>query len=100
MVRAVGRCRSFRYLLSPTVRQRTALDELLGVQCELYNAALEERRGAWRWEHRSVSFFDQCLTLTSLRESRPEVLVAGVAGWRRRVGAPCWALSRFARPCR
>jgi len=40
------------------------------VQCELYNAALEDRRGAWRWEHRSVSYVDQCRTLTHLRGVR------------------------------
>lgn len=48
------------------------------LQCELYNAALEERRGAWSWEHRSVSYVDQCRTLTELREERPEVLEGGV----------------------
>lgn len=46
--------------------------------CELYNAALEERRGAWKWEKRSVSYFDQCRTLTSLRDVRPEILTFGV----------------------
>jgi hypothetical protein len=40
------------------------------LECELYNAALEERRGAWRWEQRSVSYVDQCRTLTSLRAAR------------------------------
>jgi len=65
-------------LVEPTVRQRAALEALLDVQCELYNAASEERRGAWRWEHRSVSYVDQCRTLTTLRESRPEVQASGV----------------------
>ncbi len=30
----------------------------------LYNAALEQRRGVWRWERRSVSRFDQFGELT------------------------------------
>jgi putative transposase len=96
----VRRCRSFRFLLSPTVRQRAALAGLLGLQCELYNAALEERRGAWRWEHRSVAFFDQCRTLTALREVRPEVLGSGVTVCRGTLRRLDWAFSAFYRRCR
>lgn len=50
----------------------------MDVQRELYNAALEERRGAWRWERRYVTRVDQYLTLTTLRVSRPDVLAWGV----------------------
>jgi putative transposase len=50
----MSRCRTYRFLLQPTDRQRAALGHLLGTQCELYNAALEERRGAWGWERRSI----------------------------------------------
>ncbi len=74
----MARCRTFRYLLQPTTRQVGALDALLVEQCELYNAALEDRRGAWRWERRSVSYFSQCRTLTELRSVRPEILEHGV----------------------
>jgi len=86
-------------LLSPTVRQRAALEALLDVQCELYNAALEERRGAWRWEHRSVSYVDQCRTLTTLRESRPEVLASGVTVCRGTLRRLDWAFQAFYRRC-
>jgi putative transposase len=96
----VGRCRSFRFLLSPTVRQRAGLDQLLGLQCELYNAALEERRGAWHWGHRSVSYFDQCRTLTSLRAVRPEVLSGGVTVCRGTLRRLDWAFAAFYRRCR
>jgi putative transposase len=68
----MSRRRTYRYLLQPTSRQRTGLTRLCLSQCELYNAALEERRGAWAWERRSVSFFDQCRTLTDTREVRPD----------------------------
>jgi putative transposase len=44
----------------------------------LYNAALEERIGAWTWERRSVSYIDQSRTLTSIKESRPEVVSSGI----------------------
>jgi len=60
------------------VRQTKALLRQLDYQRELYNAALEERVGAWKWERRSVSFFDQCRTLTSLADVRPEVVASGV----------------------
>jgi transposase len=39
------RCRTYRYRLHPTVRQTQALTRQLHHQCELYNAALEERKG-------------------------------------------------------
>ncbi len=93
------RCRSFRFLLSPTVRQREALDALLRCQRELYNAALEERRGAWKWEHRSVTYTDQCRTLTSLREVRPEILAAGVTVCRGTLRRLDRAFAAFYRRC-
>src|ERR1019366_7189191 len=72
------RCRTFRYRLHPTFRQTQALLRQLDYQRELYNAALEERVGAWKWERRSVSYGDQCRPLTGLREVPPEVLSSGV----------------------
>ena len=38
--------RSYQYVLHPTARQRRALEHMLAVQCEAYNAGLEERREA------------------------------------------------------
>jgi putative transposase len=72
------RCRTFRYRLHPTVRQTRALGAQLNHQRELYNAALEERIGAWTWEKRSVTYFNQCRTLTGLNEVRPEVMSSGI----------------------
>ena len=73
-----NRCRTFRYRLHPKVRQTQALFRQLDFQRELYNAALEERIGAWKWERRSVSYVDQCCTLTGLSDLRPEVTASGV----------------------
>jgi len=70
--------RAFSYLLAPTAGQADRLGRLLDAQRELYNAALEERRGAWRWERRRVSRYDQYRTLTGLREVRPDILAWGV----------------------
>jgi putative transposase len=86
--------------VSPTARQRQVLEALLALQCELYNAALEERRGAWRWERRSVTYVEQCRTLTTLREVRPEVLAAGVTVCRGTLRRLDWAFAGFYRRCR
>jgi len=72
-----SRCRTFRYRLHPTKLQTKSLVRL-DLQCEMYNAALEERIGAWHWERRFVSYFDQCRTLTGLKECRPEVVASGI----------------------
>ena len=74
----MSRCRTFRYLLQPTGRQRGGVEHLLGAQCELYSAAVEARRGAWAWERRSATFFSQSAELTELRALRPQVLACGV----------------------
>lgn len=65
--------RSVTYRLYPTTRQRWALEELLEIQCQLYNAALEERRGAWRWERRAVTRYDQYNGLTGAEQWCPEM---------------------------
>ncbi len=96
----MGRCRSYRYLLQPTVPQRIRLEQLLRNQCELYNAALEERQGAWKWERRSVSYFEQTRTLTTLRESRPEVLAHGVTVCRGTLKRLDRAFAAFYHRCR
>ena len=62
-----------KVLLQPTVGQQRALAELLAVQCEVYNAALEERRGAWRREHRAVTRFEQYRQIAGLRVARRDV---------------------------
>ena len=59
-----GMFRAFQVVLQPTAGQTIALQRLLDAQRELFNAALEERIGAWRWEHRTVSRFEQFGSLT------------------------------------
>lgn len=77
-VLTLGSYRSFKYRLYPTVAQTQRLERLLAVQCELYNAALEERIGAWKWERRSVTKYDQFHQLSDLRALRPDALEFGV----------------------
>src|SRR2546430_10839438 len=59
--------RTFRYRIYPSVRQRLALEAQLGFACQIYNAALEQRRYAWRGRHRSVSLYEQFRELTDVR---------------------------------
>jgi putative transposase len=96
----MSRCRTYRYLLQPTSRQRSGLTRLCLGQCELYNAALEERRGAWAWEHRSVSYVDQCRTLTETREVRPELFECGLTVCRGTLMRLHRAFAAFHRRCR
>jgi putative transposase len=81
------------------VKQAQRLDLALGLQCELYNAALEDRRGAWRWEKRPVGYVEQCRTLTELREVRPEVLDCGVTVCRGTLKRLDRAFCAFYRRC-
>jgi putative transposase len=59
--------RTYRYRIYPTVRLRLALEAQLGFACQLYNAALEQRRDAWRGRHRSVTLYEQFRQLTAVR---------------------------------
>ena len=47
--------KSFKYRLYPTEAQIVALNEQLAEACRLYNAALQERRDAYRLSHKSMS---------------------------------------------
>ena len=79
-----GVCRAVSYRLYPTVGQQARLVELLGSQCDLYNAALEERRGVWRWERRKVTWVEQFKQLSGLeaRQAIPSLDRFGLAPHR------------------
>ena len=64
--------RKVTYRLYPTPRQAEALDALLRAHQQLYNAALEERISAWQKERKSISYQDQCASLTLIRHEMPE----------------------------
>jgi putative transposase len=67
---------TFRYRLYPTAAQADVLDGQLQICCELYNAALQERRDAWRMARVSIRVSQQKAQLPSLKIDRPDV--AGV----------------------
>ena len=64
--------RVYRYRLYPTRAQDAALRETLERLRELYNAALQHRRDAYRKAGKSVSAYDQMHELIGVREVRPE----------------------------
>ena len=64
--------RKTTYRLYPTPKQAIALDALLRSHQQLYNAALEERISAWSKAGKSISYADQCKSLTVLRRDLPE----------------------------
>ena len=64
--------RVYRYRLYPTRVQEAALRETLERLRELYNAALQHRRDAYRKQGESVSAYGQMRELASVREVRPE----------------------------
>jgi len=59
--------RAYRYRIYPTARQRLAMEAQLRFACELYNAALEQRRDAWRRGRHTVTLFEQFRDLTDVR---------------------------------
>lgn len=65
--------RTYRYRLYPTKRQEEVLSQQLAICCELYNAALQERREAWSRERKSISYFDQTVQLTEIKPFREDV---------------------------
>lgn len=60
----------YKAKLSPSVERRAAGH--LALMCELYNAALQERRDAWRVAGERANFVTQCRQLKEIRVDRPE----------------------------
>ncbi len=61
--------RTYKYRLYPTRLQATALAAQLNEACRLYNAALDERRSAWRMQGVSIGYLDQANQLKEIRAS-------------------------------
>jgi len=59
--------KTFRYRLYPTAKQIALLDWQLSEACRLYNAALQERRDAYRFAGRSLNYYDQANQLKEIR---------------------------------
>jgi len=59
--------KNFKYRLYPTAAQSGALDHQLAEACRLYNAAIQERRDAYRISHKSINYYDQANQLKEIR---------------------------------
>lgn len=69
--------KTFRYRLYPTNAQERILEQQFAICCELYNAALQERRDAWKYQRKPISYIDQTKQLTHIKPLREDV--AGVS---------------------
>jgi putative transposase len=63
--------RAFKFRAYPTRPQEGRAARLLADHCDLYNAALEERREAWRIRRVSVSYDMQSAQLKEIRRADP-----------------------------
>lgn len=65
--------RTYHYRIYPTKKQIRILNEWLGFCCEVYNAALDERKSAYRMAGISLSYTHQCAELPGCKEVRPDL---------------------------
>ena len=70
---------TYRYRVLPSKAQHRVLEHILESQRQLYNAALEERIGAYRKAGRTLTYFDQTKGLTEWRRSDGEAAKLPVA---------------------
>ena len=64
---------TYKFRIYPTKRQIALLDGTLAGCCELYNAALQERRDAWCINRESINFAGQSAQLVEIKQVRPEL---------------------------
>ncbi len=64
--------KTYKYKLHPTPQQEQAMAFVLRRCCELYNAALQERKEAWQKCGVSVTVAGQSAQLPEVKEVRPE----------------------------
>jgi putative transposase len=64
--------KTFKYKVQPTPAQAAQLEATLRVCRELYNAALQERRDAWKMSRVSVGYYQQKAQLPEIRTIRED----------------------------
>jgi putative transposase len=64
--------RAYKFRAYPTRPQEGRAVRLLADHCDLYNAALEERREAWRMRKASVTYGMQSAQLRDIRKADPD----------------------------
>jgi putative transposase len=63
---------AYKFRLYPTSKQAQVLQWTLDRARELYNAALQERRDAYRMAGKSITYYDQASQLPEIKEIREE----------------------------
>ncbi|HEU5200942.1 MAG TPA: transposase [Ktedonobacterales bacterium] len=64
--------KTFKYKLQPTPAQAAQLAATVRVCRELYNAAIQERRDAWKMCHVSMNYYQQKSQLPEIRHQRAD----------------------------
>jgi len=65
--------KTYKFRLYPSKAQVKTFEHWLDLCRELYNAALQERRDAWKLNRISVSYFDQQYQFTEIRQIREDI---------------------------
>jgi putative transposase len=65
--------RSYPLRIRPNKAQVAAFTRVLSTNCDLYNAALQERRDAWRMSNKSISYRHQQDQLTELHHEHEDI---------------------------
>jgi putative transposase len=63
--------KTYHYTLKPTPEQERMLDRVLTLRRQAYNAAMSERREAWRMQGVSVPYYQQKAELPGIKEAIP-----------------------------
>jgi putative transposase len=69
--------RNIKFRLYPSRKQEQTLFSWLDLHRELYNAAIQERRDAWKKAGVSVRYLDQQNVLPEIKQFRPELVPLG-----------------------
>jgi len=64
--------KSYKFFLKPSKAQAAKLENTLNLCRELYNAALQERRDAWKLNRINITRFDQDKQLPEIKQTNPE----------------------------
>lgn len=65
--------KTYLFRIYPTHKQSLTLERWLGLCCQLYNAALDERTSAYRMVGVSLSYEHQCAELPGCKQVRPDL---------------------------
>jgi putative transposase len=65
--------KAYKFRIFPTKAQQTKLEATLRLCRELYNAALQERRDAYKMVGKSLNYYDQANQLAEIKEERTDL---------------------------